>query len=150
MIATYQKQADGFQPANTLFAATQPFLWLPGFSGQETPYCSYNEYRSDDSGDRGYHTPVTACDSNGARFVPLYPVSPETHVTWHTDVSPPYPYHPVPLARTLSLEEMGDLGRMVMELMDEPLESDEDPVAVLRNQRKSFVLAALARMNLLP
>ncbi|MES2657980.1 MAG: hypothetical protein V4689_05150 [Verrucomicrobiota bacterium] len=141
---------DTLRPAHTLFPPDQPLLWLPGFPGEEVPYCSYNGHRADPtSSGRGLNL-LPQCDRNGAFYHPPYPVSPETHITWHTNVSPPYPFHPVPLARSLSPSELADVAHKVIELMEEAPEVYPDPIKVLRNQYKPYIVATLARMRLLP
>ncbi|MES2657983.1 MAG: hypothetical protein V4689_05165 [Verrucomicrobiota bacterium] len=149
MNATLQNSKP-VRPAHPLYPADQALLWLPGLSGDEAAYCSYNEFRADPSYDRRRYNLLPECDRNGAHYIPPYPVSNETHISWHTNVSPPYPYHSVPLARTLSQEELADLGSTVIHLMKRSPKGWPDPVKVLRNDNKTFVLAALARMNLLP
>ena len=49
-----------------------------------------------------------------------FAVSPETYIAWHTDVSPAFPFHPVPILRELSDAEMFDLTRHVERLGDLP------------------------------
>ncbi|GAA5126446.1 hypothetical protein JIN84_15500 [Luteolibacter yonseiensis] len=136
--------------AHDLFPSSQAFLWLPGFAGEERAYCTYNEFRDTplSVNQRRFHL-LPEQDDNGAPYVPPFPVSRETHICWHTNVRPPYPYHPVPLARSLSPEEFADLGRKVTELAGENPAAYPDPVAVLRNQNKTYILAALAGMGLL-
>ena len=144
--------ADRTTPsAHDLFPADQVFLWLPGFAGDERAYCTYNEFRETQVGisQRRFHL-LPEQDDNGASYVPPFPVSRETHITWHTNVRPPYPYHPVPLARSLSQDELTELGRKVIELLGEGPQAHADPAAVLRNQNKTYIFAALAGMGLLP
>lgn len=136
--------------AHDLFPVNQVFLWLPGFAGDEQAYCTYNEFRETPlaPSQRRFHL-LPEQDDNGASYAPPFPVSRETHITWHTNVRPPYPYHPVPLARSLSSEELTELGRKVIELLGEGADSHPHPMNVLRNQNKTYVLAALAGMGLL-
>jgi len=136
--------------AHDLFPPDQVFLWLPGFSGDERAYCTYNEFRDTPSAvnPRRFHL-LPEQDDNGASYVPPFPVSRETHIMWHTNVRPPYPYHPVPLARSLSPDELAELGRKVIGLLVEKPEAHPDPMNVLRNQNKTYILAALAGMGLL-
>jgi hypothetical protein len=136
--------------AHNLFPPDQALLWLPGLAGDETPYCTYNEHRADLRYDNRRSDWMPEQDQNGATYIPPYPVSNETHIAWHTNVCPPYPYHPVPLVRTLSALELSELGRNVTELLGEKPDAHADPVKVLRNDHKPYVLAALARMGLLP
>jgi hypothetical protein len=134
--------------AHDLFPPDQVFLWLPGFAGDERAYCTYNEFRDTPLAldQRRLHL-LPEQDDNGASYIPPFPVSRETHITWHTNVRPPYPYHPVPLARSLSAEELEELGRKVIELLGENPEAHSDPASVLRNQNKTYVLAAMAGMG---
>lgn len=136
--------------AHDLFPADQVFLWLPGFAGDERAYCTYNEFRDAPLAisQRRLHL-LPEQDDNGASYAPPFPVSRETHISWHTNVRPPYPYHPVPLARSLSQEELTELGSKVIELLGESPQSHPDPAAVLRNQNKTYILAAMAGMGLL-
>lgn len=136
--------------AHPLFQAEQPFLWLPGFAGPERPYCSYNEYRDHPGGfDKRRYEFLPSRDENGAPYITPYPVSPGTHISWHTNTVPPFPYHPVPIVRTLSTNELEELGRRVCRLMDSPSDVSDDAQAVLRNQYKTLILVALAEMKLL-
>lgn len=137
--------------AHPLFPSTQAFLWLPGFAGDERPYCSHNEFREHPGGfDKRRYEFLPVQDENGAFFIPPFPVSPETYISWHTNVTPPYPYHPVPVARTLTTGEMEELGERVIRLLGENPDSFPDARAVLRNEHKSTVVAGLAGMKLLP
>lgn len=139
------------ESAHPLFPANQVFLWLPGFTGNERPYCTYNEFPEHPAAfDRRRLELLPTEDENGASYIPPFPVSSETHISWHTNVTPPYPYHPVPLAHTLSRAELEDLGYSVMRMIDDDPDSHSDAQWVLRNEYKSFVLAALAQMHLLP
>lgn len=136
------------ESAHPLFPPDQVFLWLPGFEGEERAYCSYNEIPSQTESVQSRNNPQK--DDQGTIFAPPYPVSYETNISWHTDVSPPYPYHPVPIARSLSSAEMTVLARQVTDLLDDPAEKTDDPLSILRNSRKCYILAALARFGLLP
>ncbi len=138
--------------AHTLFPADQSFLWLPGFTGEEHPYCTYNNESPTDSvgSDSSSFNLLPLADEKGTYHTPPFPVSSETHISWHTNVTPPYPYHPVPVVHPLSAQELDELGRNVIELLDEKSEAYPDPRIVLKNNHKSYILAALARMDLLP
>lgn len=137
--------------AHPLFPSTQAFLWLPGFSGDERPYCTYNEFRDHPGGfDRRRSDFLPLQDENGASYIPPFPVSPETHISWHTNLTPPYPYHPVPVARTLTSDEIEELGERVIRLQRENPDAFPDARDILWNEHKSSVLAALAEMELLP
>lgn len=143
--APYQSRS-----AHSLFPPDQAFLWLPGFCGEQSPYCTYNEFRADRLHDNRRFYMLPEVDENGAHYIPPYPVSLETHISWHTQVNPPFPYHPVPINRTLNSDELKELGRNVMILLDINPSPDADPLAVLINDHKPYVLAALAQMDLLP
>lgn len=112
------------------------------------PYCTYNVFR-ENPGDVRLFRHEPDLDSNGASFAPPFPVSVETHIAWHTNVIPAFPFHPVPLTRTLASEEMDDLGRRVICLLGEKEEHFGDAKAVLRNDYKFHILAVLAEMDLL-
>ena len=136
--------------AHPLYPSEQAFLWLPGFAGPERPYCSYNEYREHPGGfDKRRYDFLPSRDENGAFYITPFPVSPETHISWHTNVVPPYPYHPVPILRTLSEDELDELGRRVHAMVEQGEDSSDDVQAALRNQHKTLILAALAEMKLL-
>jgi hypothetical protein len=137
-------------PAHPLFPAHQAFLWLPGLPGDQNPYCSYNE-RHPSHGMRGdrWVSGESLHDANMAPYAPPYPVSPETFITWHTNVSPPFPFHPVPIARSLSGSEMEELARRVAKRMNLKPDAFRHPLQVLKNDSKCFVLASLADMGLL-
>jgi len=150
-MSTIPTSGAASRTAHPLFPADQAFLWLPGFSGEHSPYCTYNEFRADPpAGDHRRFNRLPEHDSNGARFIPPYPVSRETHIAWHTNVNPPYPYHPVPLRHSLSAGELEELARTVSALMNERAGIDGNPLAVLNNNHKSYILTALATMGLLP
>jgi hypothetical protein len=138
------------QSAHPLFPPDQTFLWLPGFKGKETAYCTYNEFRPDRRHENSSINMMSELDDNGACYTPPYPVSLETHISWHTDVSPPYPFHPVPITRSLSPEDLIELGKNVIQLRDGSVNEECNPLSVIRNDHKPFILAALAHMGLLP
>jgi len=135
-------------PAHLLFPPEQVFLWLPGFTGTERAYCSYNEFPGDpDVGAPVENAGQLAQDHHGVSYSPHFPLSRETHIVWHTDVSPPYPYHPVPIARSLSQAEMEALGLKVLEFLGRQADQKSDLFAILRNEHKSHVVAALAKLG---
>lgn len=144
MNATYQSDRS----THTLYPSSQPFLWLPGFSGEEHPYCTYNNEPAECNGSDPEAPPSR--DEKGARYAPPFPVSTETQVSWHTDVTPPYPYHPIPVAHTLSDRELDELGRNVIHLLEEASDTVPDLRQALRNCYKSHIVVALSRMGLLP
>ena len=132
--------------AHPLFPPDQVFLWLPGLPGEQVAHCTYKEARDfyESSGGRR-----PRCDKNRANFAPPYQVSSETYTSWHTDVTPPFPFHPIPIARTLSIAELADLGRRVHFLATNIADMPGNPLQLLRNNRKCFVLAVLAEMGYL-
>ena len=132
--------------AHPLFPPDQVFLWLPGLPGDQVAHCTYNEARDLHGSSLG-HPPRR--DKNNAFFAPLYRVNSKTYTAWQTDVTPPFPFHPVPIARTLGPAELEDLGRRVHFLANNNLDVPEDPLQVLRNSCKCFVLAVLAKMGYL-
>lgn len=135
--------------AHPLFSSDQAFLWLPGFAGDMRPYCTYNAFRSPDGLEIHSSSFQPDHDGNGACFMPPFPVSVETHIAWYTNVTPAFPFHPVPLTRTLAVEEMDHLGWRVISMLGEKEENFQDPKAVLRNDYKFHILAVLADMDLL-
>lgn len=136
--------------AHPLYPIDQVFLWLPGFPGKERPYCTYNAAHEipNSSGFRVYE-PEDHYDENGALHAPLFPINPGTYVCWHLHTTPPIPFHGVPITHSLSTQEMSDLAQRVL------LSTGEDPAlypdqqALLRNDRKCFILASLSRMGVL-
>ena len=138
------------QAAHPLFPADQAFLWLPGLPGDQVAHCTYNEARGI-PGSREYRRtnrgPLR--DENQVSYAPPFPVSSETSIAWHTNVTPPFPFHPIPIARTLSATEMEGLGRRVHFLANQNADECTNPLHILRNDRKCYVLAALAEMGLL-
>lgn len=77
------------ESAHPLFPGNQVFLWLPGFTGNERPYCTYNEFQEHtatfDQRRLDLHPKE---DENGAPYIPPFPVSSETNISWHTNVTP--------------------------------------------------------------
>lgn len=138
------------KPAHPLFPADQVFLWLPGLPGEQLAHCTYNE-ASGIPGTRDFrstnHLPLV--DKNQVSYSPPFPVSAETCTAWHTNVMPPFPFHPIPIARSLSAAEMECLGKRVHFLSNTTADDSTNPLQILRNSRKCYVLAALAEMGLL-
>ncbi|RYD38836.1 MAG: hypothetical protein EOP85_16830, partial [Verrucomicrobiaceae bacterium] len=128
--------------AHPLFPQTQAFLWLPGFSGHALPFCSYNFRWDSDEEEVAKEVAV----EDDAPLRPAHPVSQETFIAWNTTVVPPFPYHPVPVVRPLSTEEIEDLGTKVKELCHE---TTLDGAHAVRNENKCAILSILAQMGLL-
>lgn len=124
--------------AHSLFPVDQAILWIPGFAGYETPYCSQNILE-----EAGHMQPWDDQQSSRTRFA----VSPETYIAWHTDVSPAFPFHPVPILRELSDAEMLDLTRHVERLGDLPPDP-RNPLFTLHAGRLGLIYRALAEMNI--
>ncbi len=138
------------KPAHPLFPSDQVFLWLPGLPGEQLAHCTYNEARGiPGSLDFRRSNDLPLLDRNQVRYAPPFPVSAETCTSWHTDVIPPFPFHPIPIARSLSSAEMEFLGRRVHFLANRNADDGTNPLQILRNDRKCHVLAALAEMGLL-
>lgn len=137
-------------PAHPLYPADQAFLWLPGFPGKDRPYCSYNGACGipESEEERRFQHEFLR-DGKGAFFSPPFPVNQRTFISWHTQVSPPVPYHAIPVRRPLSFKEMEQLARQVAEVTDELSISKGRLLSVLRNENKTYVLLFLSRMNLL-
>ena len=136
-------------PSHPLYPVNQVFLWLPGLPGNEVPHCSYNHNRPLKEWNGGVCGELMRCDGNQAPYAPPYPVSPASFISWHTHVSPPFPYHALPISHTLSPAEMDDLAnRVISRINGDP--GDYQPLtSVLRNDLKLIVIAALAEMGLL-
>ncbi len=57
-----------------LFEPEQAFLWLPGFFGEEEPYCTYNGFREYTADlDIRHHNPLPERDDNGISYIPPTP-----------------------------------------------------------------------------
>lgn len=137
-------------PAHPLFPVHQAFLWLPGLPGDQTPFCSYNE-RPDpaDSRAASWTGAEIRRDANLAPYSPPFPVSSETYIAWQTNVSPPFPFHPIPVVSSLSPRQMEDLAQRVMKQQNLSADSTRSPLHSLRNDSKCAVLTALTEMGLL-
>lgn len=135
--------------AHPLYPADQVFLWLPGLSSVELPFCSCNHeapciaIASGDFPDESLH------DGEGNLHAPPFPVSHSTFVSWHTHVTPPVSFHPVPIKRFLSIAEMEDLARQVLEVSGRELSGNAHLLSILRNEYKCYILCFLSRMGLL-
>ncbi len=134
--------------AHPLFPAHQVFLWLPGLRGPELPFCSCNEAPNLTLEDT-HLTNESLHDSEGNLYAPPYPVSRHTFVSWHTHVTPPVPFHPVPIKRFLSISEMEALARKVLEITGENLSGNSHLLSILRNQYKSYILYFLGQTGVL-
>lgn len=136
--------------AHPLFPSHQVFLWLPGLPGPELPFCSCNEAPDTLATDEMSAFPNdTLHDSEGNLYAPPFPVSHRTFVSWHTHVTPAVPFHPVPITRFLSIAEMEELARKVLNVSGEQLSRNAHLLSMLRNQYKSYILCFLARMGVL-
>lgn len=136
--------------AHPLFPSDQVFLWLPGLPGAELPFCSCNEAPnvpvSEGQSSDGQADPY---DSDGNLNSPPFPVSHRTYVSWHTHISPPVAFHPVPLTRFLSIAEMEGIARKVLKVTCAELSGNSHLLSVLRNENKCYILYFLARMGVL-
>lgn len=143
--------APGAASAHPLYSPEQAFLWLPGLPGEEQPFCSYNAAPRKPKDAKEGRDEEPARDANGAPLVPPYSVSQETFIAWDTRHQPHFPYHPLPIARTLSTDEFTDLGNRVTDILgyseDAPLRPT--PLEVLKDENKEEILAALSEMGLL-
>lgn len=135
--------------AHPLFPPDQAFLWLPGLPGEQAAYCTYNETGNSGPAEQRRILRRPERDQNQALYAPPHRVSPESFIAWHINVTPPFPFHPVPIARTLSAAELTELGRRAHGIANPHTALDGDPLKILRNDRKCFVLAVLAEMGLL-
>lgn len=124
--------------AHSLYPVDQAILWIPGFAGYETPYCSQNILE-----EAGHMQPWDDQQSSRTRFA----VSPETYIAWHTDVSPAFPFHPVPILRELNDAEMLELTKHVERLGDLPPDP-RNPLFTLHAGRLGLIYRALAEMNI--
>lgn len=146
----YRSAAVAIEPAHLLFPPDQAFLWLPGLPGDQVAYCTYNESRGNpESTESRGMSRMPDRDENQALFAPPYRVSTATYIAWHTDVTPPFPFHPVPIARSLSAAELKTLGRRVLALANHNTDQHVDPLQFLRNNCKCLVFAALSEMGFL-
>lgn len=145
--------AVAIKPAHLLFPPDQAFLWLPGLPGDQVAYCTYNESHGNpesiESTESRRISRKPDRDENQALYAPPYRVSTATYIAWHTNVTPPFPFHPVPIARSLSEAELETLGRHVLFLANPNTDQHGDPLQSLRNDRKCLVFAALAAMGCL-
>lgn len=144
MNPTLESPAD-LAAAHPLFPPDQAFLWLPGLPGRELPWCSYNVRRT--RARRRAALPLPG-DAKTPLAAP-HPVSPVTFISWDCGVEPPFPYHPVPVVRPLSPEELRSLALRVIQMTGDAASLYPDPLQVLKNARKSQVIAALAEAGLL-
>jgi hypothetical protein len=78
-----------------------------------------------------------------------YPVSPLTSISWHADCIPAFPFHPVPIPRSMSVAELVDLARRVRALAGEKEDEDPQSLGSLPIGRKALVYQALAAMGIL-
>lgn len=136
--------------AHPLYPVEQVFLWLPGFPGKERAYCTDNAAQgiSVSSGPPIYHDDRLH-DRNGAFHAPRFAINPGTYICWHLHVSPPVPFHGVPINGSLSTAEIGELAQQVLLASGEEPAMYPDPLKLLRNDRKCFILVSLSRMGLL-
>ena len=142
-------QRDG-PVAHPLYPVEQVFLWLPGLPGAERPYCTYNAaLESPNLSEFRVYEPADHHDENGALHSPQYPINPGTYICWHLHTSPPIPFHGVPITHSLSTQEMSELAQRVLISTGEDPSLHPDPRALLRNDRKCFILASLSRMGVL-
>lgn len=135
--------------AHPLYPAHQVFLWLPGMPGPELPFCSCNHEAPDiATADEGFPNEALH-DGEGNLHAPPFPVSHHTFVSWHTHVTPPVSFHPVPIKRFLSIAEMENLARKVLEVSGGKLSGNAHLLSILRNEYKCYILYFLARTGLL-
>ena len=136
--------------AHPLYPVEQVFLWLPGFRGTERPYCTYNAARgiSATTGPQLYQ-PARLHDENGAFYSPLYAINPGSYICWHLHVSPPIHFHGLPITRSLSAADLRELSQLVLLASDEDPSIYSDPLTLLCNDWKCYVLASLSMMGLL-
>ena len=136
--------------AHPLFPSDQVFLWLPGLSGTELPFCSCNEAPDvpvlEGQSSDGQTDPY---DSDGNLNSPPFPVSHRTYVSWHTHVTPPVAFFPIPIKRFLSIAEMEGIARKVLEVTGAELSGNSHLLSALRNENKCYILYFLARMGVL-
>lgn len=138
------------QVAHPLYPVEQVFLWLPGFRGTDRPHCTYNAAQgiSSSVGVQLYQ-PEQLHDTNGASYSPLFPINQRSYICWHLHVSPPTHFHGVPITRTLSAADMGELAQQVLLASAEDPATFSDLLSVLCNDRKCYILASLSLMGLL-
>jgi hypothetical protein len=138
------------QGAHPLYPVEQVFLWLPGFRGAGHPYCTYNATRGTSaSNGLQLHQSVRHQDENGAFYSPLFPINLGSYVCWHLNVSPPVHFHGLPVIRSLSAADFGELAQQVLLSSEEEPNNYSDPLTLLCNSWKCHVLASLSIMGLL-
>ena len=135
--------------AHPLYPSDQVFLWLPGLPGLELPFCSCNHEVPNTVTADGIFMSEDLHDIDGNLHAPPFPVSHRTFVSWHTHVTPPVSFHPVPIKRFLSIAEMENLARKVLEVSGEKLSGNAHLLSILRNEYKCYILYFLARKGLL-
>jgi len=135
------------EAAHVMFSADQAFLWLPGLPGDEVAFCTYNHPPGHAVG-AGPDGKECHADANGAPWTPPDLVSRESFILWDRHASPPFPYHPVAIKRSLTREETAELGRQVASMAGTGGPVD-DAVSLLRNDNKCAILTVLSQMGLL-
>ena len=135
--------------AHPLYPSHQVFLWLPGLASGELPFCSCNRAAPEIAVLDGIFGIENLHDDEGNLHAPPFPVSHCTYISWHTHVTPPVSFHPVPIKRFLSIAEMEDLAHKVLEVSGEKLPGNAHLLSILRNEHKSLILCFLARLGLL-
>lgn len=142
--------ADVGQGAHPLYPVEQVFLWLPGFRGTDRPYCTYNAAQGISAlvGVQLYQ-PEQLHDKNGAFYSPLFPINQGSYICWHLHVSPPIHFHGLPITRSLSAADMGELAQQVLLASAEDPATCSDPLSLLCNDWKCYILASLSLMGLL-
>jgi len=141
--------STGEASAHPLYPPSQAFLWLPGLPGEHLPHCSYNEQSGTFPDDERGRSWKARGDENGASYSPPFPVSEETQICWHKNSKPPFPYHPIPIARTLTSPDLLEVADYVIRLMGDAPKELTNKLRVLHYDFKSYVLSALAILDLL-
>jgi hypothetical protein len=132
-----------------LYPPSQAFLWLPGLPGEQLPYCSYNEQSGAASLEKPGRPWGAAADDTGAPYSPPFAVSQETEICWHKNSSPPSPFHPIPIARTLTDMDLVELADYVIRLMGGAPKDFAEKLKIIHYDFKSYVMGALAVLDLL-
>ncbi len=123
---TITDSATHIPSATPLFPPSQAFLWLPDKPGLDIPFCSCDEVPRSPTARSG--EPL----HDGERYL-----------------SPPLPFHPIPINRFLTLDELQELAREVRRATGASPMKLNHPLDVLRNENKGYILVFLARKNLL-
>ena len=115
-----------------LFPPDQVFLWIPERAGIEIAFCSCIEIPA--SGKARAQEPL----HDGERYLDHTP-----------DPRPSLPFHPIPINRFLTPNELHELAREVRQATGQSPMKLSHPLDVLRSENKCYILVFFDRMGLL-